>query len=77
MAISSELTGLIQERESFPIIKRSMISSLIVLFTSSDTGMVIFGDSMYSVGYYAHDWAPYDDVDNWETFDRVVSLFNK
>lgn len=77
MAISSELTGLIQDRESFPIIKRSMTSSLIVLFTSSDTGMVIFSDSMYGVGYYANDWAPYDDVDSWKTFDRCVSLFNK
>lgn len=77
MAISSELTGLVQERESFPIIKRNMGSPFVVLFTSRDTGMVIFGDSTYRVGYYANDWAPCDNADNWETFDRCVSLFNK
>ena len=61
---------------TFPIIKRSLSSNLIVLFTSETIGFVLQSNDAYNFGYYSRDWKKSSDNGQWITFNGEITLKN-
>lgn len=58
---------------AYPCLRKSKLSSLVVLFSGEGQGMVVFADSIYDIGHYdADNW----DDDTFEDFKGTVELSN-
>ena len=65
------------EQISFPIIKQSLKSGLIVLFTDTTEGVVIKSNGEYIVGHYKDCWTDIYDSEQWASFDGEITLKNE
>ena len=57
----------------YPVARKSLHTSLIVLFTSQQCGLVIVGDDIYKEGYWATDWANAYDTGAWEAVEVTIN----
>lgn len=60
----------------FPIIKKSRLTDLIVIFTDLRKGIVL-NSSEYNVGSHSDEWVASTDNDVWEDFEGEIVLRNK
>ena len=65
------------EQISFPIIKQSLKSCLIVLFTDITEGVVIKSNGECIVGHYKDCWTDIYDSEQWASFDGEITLKNE
>ena len=63
-------------RKDFPIIKKSRLTDLIVLFTDVREGVVL-NSSEYNIGSHSDEWIESTDNDVWENFEGEIVLRNK
>lgn len=76
MAIESEVKRSGQ-KSCLPIMRRSKATGLVVLFISSNTGVVVVKSEVYEVGHFSGDWTRYNDDSQWEDFTGEIILKNK
>ena len=58
---------------TYPVARKLVRSSLVVLFTSEQRGVVIVGDIFYNVGEWATDWAYAYDTKAWEAVEVTIN----
>ena len=58
---------------TYPVARKSLRSSLVVLFTSEQRGVVIVGNSKYDVGNWATGWAFAYDTEAWEAVEVTIN----
>ena len=58
---------------TYPVARKSLRSSLVVLFTSEQRGFVIVGDHIYDLGNWATDWAHAYDTKAWEAVEVTIN----
>lgn len=76
MAIESEAKKGGQ-KSCLPIMRRSKVTGLVVLFVSTNTGVVVVKSGDSEVGHFRGDWTRYNDESQWEDFTGEVILKNK
>ena len=57
---------------TYPVARKSVRSSSIVLFASEQSGVVIVGDLIYDVGYWATDWVHAYATEAWEAVEVTI-----
>ena len=58
---------------TYPVARKSVRSSLIVLFASEQSGVVIVGDLIYDVGNWGTDWEPAYNTASWEAVEVTIN----
>ena len=58
---------------TYPVARKSLRSSLVVLFTSEQRGLVIVGNTDYDVGNWATGWAYAYDTEAWEAVEVTIN----
>lgn len=76
MAIESEVKRGGQ-KSCLPMMRKSKATGLVVLFISSNTGVVVVKSEVYEVGHFSGDWTRYNDDSQWEDFTGEIILKNK
>ena len=59
------------------MMRKSKATGLVVLFISSNTGVVVVKSEVYEVGHFSGDWTRYNDDSQWEDFTGEIILKNK
>ena len=58
---------------TYPVARKLLRSTLVVLFTSEQRGVVIVGNSNYDVGELGTAWAHADDTEAWEAVEVTIN----
>ena len=58
---------------TYPVARKSLHSSLVVLFTSEQRGVVIVGNSKYDVGELDTAWVHAYDTEAWEAVEVTIN----
>ena len=58
---------------TYPVARKSLRSSLVVLFTSARCGLAIVGDDIYNEGRWETDWVNAYDTGAWEAVEVTIN----
>ena len=58
---------------TYPVARKSLRSSLVVLFTAEQRGVVIVGNCIYDVGELDISWAHAYDTEAWEAVEVTIN----
>ena len=58
---------------TYPVARKSLRSSLVVLFTSEQRGVAIVGDFIYDVGHWDTDWVNAYNTASWEAVEVTIN----
>ena len=58
---------------TYPVARKSLLTPLIVLFTSEQRGVVIVGSNTCEVGEWGTDWVSAYDTDAWEAVEVTIN----
>ena len=58
---------------TYPVARKSVLSELVVLFTSAQRGVVIVGNCIYDVGASDTAWVNAYDTESWEAVEVTIN----
>ena len=58
---------------TYPVARKLVRSSVVVLFTSEQRGVVIVGSNTCEVGEWGTDWVSAYDTDAWEAVEVTIN----
>lgn len=72
---------IIQDQESeqqiaYPILMQEVTYGYVILFTSEQTGIVVYGVGIYKIGAHSHHWTSATNKEAWEPFKGKIELSN-
>lgn len=77
MGIKVEIKDTEKRAIEFPALMQDVKSSLIVLATDEQTGVVVNQGLCWGLGQFRTDWAYFDDSACWKPYKGTITLSNE